>query len=340
MTKRNKTHKPPIKENSKKSGFSDRNIILFIIIACIVLLLFTFDPKHYLGGDNGVYIALAYSILQNGTYVRIDEIGTPVETSIPPGYPIILAILMTVFGKSLIAMKLFSFFSFILGLTICYLLFRKFSIGKSISLALAIFLILNCDFSEYSHWVLTEAGFFAGMMLTIIFFVEWEKSDKWKYFILASVCSVLAFYIRPTGLPLIAAMALAILVKRKWNRIAEYVGIVILMLLPWIIRNAIVGAGFLERYISFVGRKQLNVVTEAATVSDIFQRIAINFQAYFSQHFPASFLPSLKFILIKNPLIGYAIAAILFMALVLGIVTLVRKRHFFIPIFIFFNRIS
>ena len=68
-------------------------IVLFVHL---VLSILVFDPRLHLGGDNAHYISLARSILSGKGYKAIYSPGEPPHTQYPFGYPVLLAMTMTI----------------------------------------------------------------------------------------------------------------------------------------------------------------------------------------------------------------------------------------------------
>ena len=93
----------------------------------LALGIVLFDPKPHTGGDNASYIFLAESILDLSSPYA-DNI-TPGEvkphTQYPFGYPLILAPVVAVFGRNVVALKALSLLMIALCVVFTALLFRK-----------------------------------------------------------------------------------------------------------------------------------------------------------------------------------------------------------------------
>lgn len=336
MTKRKK--KPaPAHYKPAQSFLNDRRANFILIIFSVIALVMIFDPKIFTGGDNGVYISLARSLRYFGTYRVLWQIGGPVETSQPPGYPLVLAFFMLIFGENLLVFKLFSFITFIVGISLLYRLWRLCGIGIHLSLGIAIFHSLNCDLTEFSHWELTEAPFFALYIATMFLFIQWQRKANKKAMYGAFILAIITFYIRPTGLPILAAIFFSLLLSRHFKELVISILIFVAMLLPWLLYNILMGQGILTQYFSIIAQRSLNTDGETASFTDLTVRVWDNLQIYVARHLPAVFFPSLKDAVFKTDFLGYLLGLILLIVSLLGCWRVLRQKNLlFLFCFLFY----
>ena len=70
-------------------------VVLGVVLAVqAVVLVVVFDPTPHNGGDNAGYLALAHSLVDRGAYLELWDPGEPPHTKYPPGFPVILAVMM------------------------------------------------------------------------------------------------------------------------------------------------------------------------------------------------------------------------------------------------------
>ena len=68
---------------------------LGLVLAVQAVVLFAvFDPTPHNGGDNAGYITLAHSLVDRGAYLELWDPEEPPHTKYPPGFPLVLAVMM------------------------------------------------------------------------------------------------------------------------------------------------------------------------------------------------------------------------------------------------------
>ena len=216
MSKKNKHRKvvnTPKTEKLKKSWV----ILTIVLVATTVLWLLTFNPQPHMGGDNAQYISLAHSISSRFEYLNLAYIGQAPETSVPWGFPFLLAIVMWIFGfGSFIPLKSLCF---ILGLVAVWVSIHLLRIEINEKVLVILFPIalfgLNFHINEFSHWILSEMPSLFTVVSTvyILDYLVKSKQEKSEFlFPLAAFCIVyFGFLIRPAGAPFVIAAFIIIL---------------------------------------------------------------------------------------------------------------------------------
>ncbi len=297
--------------------------IVFIVIAA-VLLIFLFDPKTFLGGDNAHYMSCAQSILR-GSYRVEAYMGSPPEIGVPPGYPFILAILLTLFGRTFVSAKIFSLGCYVVALWLWWKLFNRAGIEKRTALAFLAFGVLNPVISEYSHWEITEAPFMVISSAAILFFfISFEKDNNVNWLITILLAAG-AFYIRAAGITLSLAIIVGLLLRKNWRKAIVFSVAVGILILPWVIyilaMRDQVGAGmYLPQFLSEAG------TGEAFTVGSFLGKALRNFERYAFVNLPSLFFPIAEQAFFRQMIFGYLIGGILLILLIGGIVCTVRSQ--------------
>ncbi len=187
-----------------------------LVVAHIVLAYLLFDPKPFVGGDNAGYMALAEALRTGQGYRDLYLPGIPRHAQYPPFYPSILAI-VGAFGGGLIAFKALSAVFTSASVVILFMLARV-RLGAYAALAVTAPFALNPVLVYYSHWVLSEAPF---VLLTLV--ALWASEGMMKSnrrLALAVVAALLAYLTRSAGLPLVAALLVALAWRRDWKKLA------------------------------------------------------------------------------------------------------------------------
>src|SRR6056297_405241 len=82
--------------------------VLYPLLLCVVFLfsfMYIFDGKVDLNGDNAKYYLLAKSIAEGKGYAQIYAPGEPATSIYPPGYPLLMSVVM-LFTKSITYQKI------------------------------------------------------------------------------------------------------------------------------------------------------------------------------------------------------------------------------------------
>jgi hypothetical protein len=249
-----------------------------------VLSLLLFDPKPFTGGDNAVYMNLAQSLVQGKGYKNLNQPGEPGHTQYPPGFPALLGLLMLVFGKSIVMMK---FFIMLCGLAAFYLFYlitlRVFK--ENYYLALTAYLLVPLIIN-YNHWILTEIPFLLANLATVYLMLRAEEGKK-AYYYPAFLCANFAFFIRSTGIALIGAMLLYLVIRKKFREALIFLGIFLALFIPWQIRNSHYSqaGGYLDQ---FLAKNFYQPELGRIGVVDFLNRIFSNFRLYFFSILPQS----------------------------------------------------
>lgn len=234
--------------NSRKAlseRISPRAVVISSLLLNLVLCLLFFDPKPHTGGDNASYVVLAESILRTGDGYT-DHIGpgpARPHTQYPFGYPLLLAPIVALFGRSFLTLKAFSVLMS-LGTVLFFALLARRLVDKKTWAVLSLAVGVNPVIVDYSHWVLSEGTFLFFSTLSLYFLIRAESVERERFgtlFWLAVVSLAFTAHIRSIGVAFAAAGGVYYLVRRKWRRLIVFGLAMGLLLAPWMVRNRLVG---------------------------------------------------------------------------------------------------
>jgi len=218
-----------------------------IVVVFAAVFAYTFDPKPDIGGDNCVYYSYASSIAAGNGYRDASVADAPPSNSFPPGYPLLMAPLRLC-TDSVAAQKILNG-GFLLGAALLLFgLVRSVSGDERLALLAGIVALSNYRVLEFASIMMSETAFlcFSAAILWLALRLShadgrgwWRDGRFWSLVLLSGY----AFQIRTQGITLIAAVALFLLVERRWKHAAAYVAGVYLTTLPWTIRNLLCGVG-------------------------------------------------------------------------------------------------
>lgn len=161
---------PPLFERFEKFGARNEKWLMWgtfaLSLICSILL---FDMKVSIGGDDSAYIERAYNFITKGTYPYYQG----------PGYPLVLALLMKVFGFKLGVFKLFSLIFYSAHIVLTWYAFRR-----KIPYLLLMFMVGFAVVSDYMQYYASQTWseafymFVQGIVLWVVMkIVSIEKPE-------------------------------------------------------------------------------------------------------------------------------------------------------------------
>ncbi|MEZ4415246.1 MAG: hypothetical protein R3E10_05795 [Gemmatimonadota bacterium] len=277
--------------------------LALVMLLEAVLVVKAANPSPHSGGDNAGYVALAYSLLDRHAYVELWEPGEPAHTKYPPGFPLLLAGMIALGARTWTALKASSAVFTVLAVGLAYLWAwrrRSWWMGLGVAFVLA----WSDSFVYSSQWVLSDPLF---LVLTLAGLTAFEpprretaggldpgpggegadppEGPSGRWMALGVVASILAYFTRSAGLPLVAAIALWLAWGRRWRALGAFAAAFAVPAALWMVRSAVAGApGYVSEfwmvnpYDPSLGR---------AGVGDLLTRIIENTKLYFGSAIPA-----------------------------------------------------
>jgi hypothetical protein len=257
-------------------------IALALVALHVLFALLTFEPRPHTGGDNAAYVTLGRSLLENGTYTELwDPLLLP-HTKYPPVFPGILAAAMAVGLAPWVQLKLviLGFSATAVGASFLWMRARR---RPLLALGVGVILAVAPGVLREGRWVLSDVPFWAFTMIALWAFERMRKDD-WRHFAIAAVATLLAYFTRSAGLPLVLAAFAWLGWRRQWKQLAVLAVVIGLPAFLWWLRGRAYGpAGYvnefwlIEPYMPELGR---------IGVGDLFVRVGDNIQKYLAIHTP------------------------------------------------------
>lgn len=242
---------------------------IFYILAAVFAIYFvcmfsyTMDPKLDLNGDNAIYIQLARNMADGQGYgsMTLDGTFSPAN-HFPPGYSAILSVAIALGIDSLIGFKIIN--AIFLFLSLAGLIYMVARITRQLYLSLAVgVLVLLCPvLMHFAGIVMSEMSYMFLTVLTLVALYQYSLKMEiphgggcWYFlrspwFYVAVVAAVASYHIRTVGASAMAAVVIFYLFRREWVATAASAGTMLLLLLPWSLRNA--SYGIKSRYLDTV----------------------------------------------------------------------------------------
>jgi len=329
--KKKKKKSPVQKTESKNQKIIDLGFlnpwkeIGLILIITLGLYLFTFDAKLDLNGDNVDYYLLGKAISQGEGYTTIWYPGSPPFSHRPIGYPVIIAISMTLGISSIMAIKWINFLLLSGLLILFYRISEKITQNKLLAFVITLIIGLNIHILHFSFIIMSEIPFLFFSILAVYFLVKLEVNDIFSFknynlWLMVSALSC-AYHIKSLGIALLFAFLIYFFSQKKWKQGVATISGFIFLALPYYIRNKMLGVG--SSYLASVTfknpyRRELGTME----IFDYFGRIFNNIVRYISIEIPRSVAP---FFLETEATTGSWITGILISAIIIFALLRLKK---------------
>jgi hypothetical protein len=293
-------------------------VLLLVFGLGLAAYAYTFEPKHYLGGDNVAYYLLGQALADGEGYVNAWRPEAPPANHFPPGYPALIAA-MTVLGLgSTTALKLLNGLILFGSLLLLYGLFVRLSGGRRDLAAVAVLAsALNTHLLFYGSTTMSEVPFLftTTLVLAAAAALDLEKrpwADPWFWVMAAALAA--SYYLRSIGLAVFFGVLVFFLLRRRWLHGALTVALFVLAALPWYLRGRAVGG---NSYVSqLLLKNPYDPDLGAVSAGDLVGRFFGNLLRYVSVEIPTAVVPALEARVRESPGPGGWVVGLLLVALV------------------------
>ena len=323
------------KSNNNKDKLLNRIFLLLIIVIGMIVCFTHFDKKLSINGDNAGYIILGKSILQ-GKYTKINFPGeVKPHTKWPPGLPLIVAF------SELISQNNYTLTKFLIVLlAICSaILFYKICkhyFSNLQSLLLSLFLIINANIVDYSHQIMTEIPFMFFTLLGFYFFLKQnENLNFWrdKYLILSLISFSFSCYFRTAGIAVLASVLVYLFIKvlsqKKWQVFILSSILILICVLPWQIRNRVVGGNLPKQY-AYIKINPYRPELGNIDFPKLMERFGQNFNTYVFSEIPLTIITNFRDIKRSDKNISIIISLLILCLVIIGLIKSFTDKRFLI----------
>ena len=267
--------------------------ILAVVVIVHLGLAFTSTlPSVHTGGDNAAYISLAHSLARDGTFSEVWHPGAPPHSRYPPLYPAVLALLILLGAKTWGVFKAVSLLFTGLSTAFCFLWVRKLHGARS-AVVLALLFGVAPAVLISAQWILSDPLFLA-LTLGCLWLLtpkprasgepagakDLPRLPSNMEIAAGLVLAAGAYFTRLAGLPLIAAVALWLVLRRRWRSTAVLAGVFAVPALLWRLRSGgdyVSVFWMINPYAPDLGR---------AGPRELVQRVGENLWSYMGGHIP------------------------------------------------------
>ncbi len=265
----------------KASSLSCR-LLYPIGLALLALLVFIyiFDTKVDVNGDNCYYYIFATSLAAGDGYA--DMLGNA-TAHFPPGYPLLMAPLRF-FTDSVVAQKVLNLVFFFAAVLLFFYTMVAEGVKRSLAFIACAAMLVTPHLLEFSRMMMSEASciFFISLALFAFKRLPAERGVLWRspwlYVFVLSV--VYTFYIRTQAIVFVAAVAGALLFARRFKEALLLVGGFAVALLPWVLRNAMLGLEQ-SRYVNQIDLSRVWKIAHMLVVQAIPESVVPFFKVHY-----------------------------------------------------------
>lgn len=271
--------------------------VLALAAVAALVAAYVFDSKLDIGGDNAGYYILGQSIAEGHGYTNIHLFNQSAASHFPPGYPLIVAILMMV-SSSFVWLKVANVAMFIGTLLLLRPMVRDITKSEEVAWVVLALVLFNAHLLRYSTIMMSEIPFLFVSVLTLSALMQWQKSEAGSrnYWLLLSaviVASVLSFHIRTAGIALIGGIIWYLVMQRQWRHAIIYGGGFGLLSLPWFLRGQSLGGNAYVNQLFMVNPYRPDE-GQMASMGNWVDRISNNFSRYLGKELPNGMFPQLE----------------------------------------------
>lgn len=217
-------------------------VVALALIVRVVFIIYAYhNPQRTYDHDTPVYISSADYLL--------DEHHYPPTAFRTPGYPIFLAVLISIFGHNPFAIALVQFIIGGVTILLTYMIGIRLFHSRRPALLAALLLALSLESIISAFFLLTETLFTFLMVGAFYCLIRFQDGHHWHWVVLSGLLTGLAVFTRPIAVlyPFVGLLMI-ILVSSHWrSRFAGggiYLLSVLIVLLPWMLRNYFVLGDF------------------------------------------------------------------------------------------------
>ena len=293
MVKQKKRGTPAPTKVADREASCGRRLAAILLGLCAVATIIgvaSFDRLPSVIGDNAEFAILAKSIAAGHGMRYLNHPDLLASTKYPPGFPLMLAMWIPLFGSSMFMMKIVVLVCYVLMVPAAFLFGRRL-VSEDLSLVAALMVATSASILPYSHEVLSDVPYALFGLVTLVL-VSRPGARRTELWVGLAVC-LWAYVVRSAGVSLVLAVALYLFLRARRREAYVLLGAFAVFTALWALRNHAVG-GEGSRYVGvLLDKNPYNPDLGRVGMTDMVRRIGFNFGAYMGGLLPLSFLPTL-----------------------------------------------
>ncbi|HUT15947.1 MAG TPA: glycosyltransferase family 39 protein [Anaerolineae bacterium] len=270
--------------------------VLVLGLLCAALLL----NRHLVpAGDNATYMILGQSLVTGRGYRMISDPRLPEMSLYPPGYPLLLAVLLAVTGTTrdllaaVVPVKVLSLVLYMGALVLMYGILRRRN--GTLATMTTLLVAVNPHILHFGTEVGTEIPFLFLSLGCVWLFERYRQQPSTQALLWVAALLGLTFYVRSVTLVMAAAFVLYLCVQCRLRHGVLLLVIVGALVAPWFVRTSLLpatgtsvglGRGYFALYFS-----SDPYGTMKASLSDWLTRLCQNLRIYALEIWPDVLFP-------------------------------------------------
>lgn len=256
-------------------------------------------PYYHVGSfdDDGNYLMAAHVLARGGGLTTVMPSGAVVVANYLPGYPALLVPVIWIFGRSLLAPRVFSALCTAAVYPLSWTWMEKRRLSYATRTVVLGLLAINPVLATYSSMVMAEAPFLALLAATLLVLEGIDEGVSTRR--LLCLCLMLAglIWIKEAGVGIVLGTVAYLLWRRHWRRAAGISFGVMMLMLPGLVARCLTGSSVVgDRYSG-----EIMEPTHEGVVHLLHYEVWHNIVSYARSVFRESLLP------IENPLPGHGL---------------------------------
>jgi dolichyl-phosphate-mannose-protein mannosyltransferase len=227
----------------------------YAVLAAVVLAAIHVGvvAGHYVVGsfdDDGHYLALAKAFVHGKGYVDTSIPGSPVEGLYPPGYPLLIAPLIWLFGSAVWPVRLLSALAYLGCFPLLDRLLRRHPVPAGVRVATLFMFALSPTAATFGSEVMPETVFLLVLLAVLLALPRWEdeQSILSRRGAMVALGAPYLFMLKTAGLPMLVGILGWLLLRRRWRRFALVAATSVLMIAPLVLFRMSSGSVTPTRY--------------------------------------------------------------------------------------------
>jgi hypothetical protein len=268
-----------------------RVLLLVLVVGAATLLgILAFDRLPSTLGDNAEFAILGRSLAAGEGFRSINRPDARPSTKYPPGFPLMLAGWMKLFGTTVYALKVEVLVCYIAAMGMTLLLARRF-LDDAFALIATGLVVLSWTVLNYSHQMLSDVPFLLSS-LAALYLLDRGETRRTSLYAGMALC-VWAYFVRTAGISLVIAAFVYLLYRARRKQAFILIGGFAVAAALWGIRNYL-AAGEGSRYLGvMLAADPYEPELGMIGFSGLLVRMWINFSSYVAYLLPANLLPTI-----------------------------------------------
>ncbi len=186
----------------------DKRWVCYSFIAIVILYLVTISFQWWPTPDSSLYLGLGKSIAHGQGY----QFNGETSNDVTPGFPAILAGIMTLFGENFLVFNLFIAACSLLTLWLMYTVLFQLTGDRRLILTVILCTALCYDYYRLSREVLTDVPFCLFFWLILYGTVRF-RSGSWLWLIVLALLTIAGLTVRVPGVFILLSLATGLFIR-------------------------------------------------------------------------------------------------------------------------------